>query len=263
MAVECSSVHVATQAAGTTHSLAQPEVCPSPPLAVSAPTRPPPEPPPAAFAVSQLLDGGVDGSWLSGTFKRAWVASGGRPGGAPGVPWVRPAPRPWPHDHLQLDLPVPPLAEAELIQRQLLATTPGDSAALQQGPAGRWLHAFCAWAGTMSARFIPGSFVTGNWRRAGARWRARMDLLPDRGRAAAVMRVVTKGGRFKFNARPPVLRTFRNHPDLRQRKDAVWATLSEQLAERSARPFATKGALLFRSSLLRGRLPRGVRSAGC
>ena len=222
--------------------------------------RPPPEPPPAALAIAQLLDGAVDGSWFSDAFTRSWVAAGGQPDGTPGVPWVRPAPRPWPHDHLHLDVPVPSPAEAKCIQRQLLATTPGDSAALLLGPSGRWLHTLCAWAGIMEKRFIPGTFVTGNWRRASAAWRVRMDLLTDRGRAEAVMRIVTKGGRFKFNARPPVIRTFRNHPDLRERKDAVWATLSEQLAGLSARPFDTNGAVLHGSALLHGRLPRGMSS---
>ena len=238
-------------AGGTTSSL---------PLALRGTARPSPEPPPLVLAISQLLDGGVDRSWLSESFKLSWVAAGGQPDGSPGVPWVRPAPRPWPHDHLRLNFPIPSLVDAELIQNQLMATTPGDSAALQQGPSGRWLHSLCAWAAVMEDRFIPGTFVTGNWRRAAASWRSRMALLTDRGRAASVMRIITKGGRFKFNARPPVIRTFRNHPALRERKEAVWATLSEQLAGRSACPYDTKGALLQGSTLLLGRLPRGMSS---
>jgi hypothetical protein len=85
-------------------------------------------------------------------------------------------------------------------------------------------------------------------------------LLPNRHRAAAVYKVVSKGGYFKFNRIPPVIRVFRNHPDLRQRTDAVWNTLQEQLNERSAVPFDTCGGLLSGTFLLEGSLPKGLSS---
>ena len=82
------------------------------PAAPHGSERPLPEPPPVVLAISQLLDGAVDGSWFSDAFRRSWVAAGGQPDGTPGVPWVRPAPRPWPHDHLHLDMPIPSPVEA-------------------------------------------------------------------------------------------------------------------------------------------------------
>ena len=206
------------------------------------------------------MDGNADASWFPVPTLPQTQSQGSPAVDIPPSPWVRPAPRPWPHAHLGVSFPLPDEREAILIQSQLLASVPGDSEALLRGPAGRWLREFLAWGKRIESRFIPGNKVTGNWKRAASRWAARLGLLQNRHRAAAVLKIIRHGGYFNFNAQPPVIRVFRNHPELRLRTDAVWATLSQQLREGSAIPFDTKRAVLRGASLLQGVLPRGLSS---
>ena len=210
------------------------------------------------MSAGALLDGAVDATWFSNSTRKSWASKGCSVDGSQAIPFVRPKPTPWPHDHLGIRLPIPDECEARTIQLQLLHSTAGDVEALQQGPAGAWLRAFLIWAQLMEQKFIGGTAVTGNWRRAAHRWKRRLDLLPNRHRAAAVYKTISKGGYFKFNATPPIIRVFRNHPDLRGQTDAVWKTLNEQLREESALPFDTQSGLLSGNMLLHGDLPKGI-----
>ena len=198
----------------------------------------------------------MDASWLNEQWLESLRSEGVRDKeGSGALPVVRPSQVRWCHERHGITLPMPDAKLEEAMWQEVREAQPE---AVLGHACDNWLKRVHQWLAAMVQRFQRNDGrVTGNWSYAAEFWKERLSRVRSGQELAELTDVVSEGGRLPFETVPAKpIRCFANHPNLKEKPDAVWDTVAEQLRVGAVVPFdVAKGLLVDGSRLHGGSLP--------